>query len=161
MASNAEELIADSTLTYLEPRKDSQHDDHLGWQIPLDFADVSKPDEDESMIVTQLDAAPEQTQINQDFIDVEGLDSDIGHTAGPTKVEPESVTSFNSNHSSETSSSARVHESGKVAGAGGIFRGLRGQAPRYTEPTEMDDDDSDVSDQGARYGLFAISRHAR
>lgn len=149
MASNAEEFIADNALTSFGSRKDSQYDDHLGPQSPPDFADVLQPDEDESMIVTQLDAAPGQTQI-QDFIDVEGFDSDIGHTPAPTKVEPESDTSFNNNHSSETSSSARVHGSGKVAGAGGIFRGLRGQAPRSTEPTEIDDDDSDVSDKGAR-----------
>ena len=50
----------------------------------------------------------------------------------------------------ETSSPARVHGSGNVTGAGSIFGDFRGQASRFTEPTEIDDDDSDVSDEGAR-----------
>lgn len=54
------------------------------------------------------------------------------------------------NHSSEISSSARGHGSGKITGAGGIFSGFRGQAPRFSNPTDIDDDDSDVSDEGAR-----------
>ena len=239
MASNAEELIADSTLTSLDHGKDGQCDDQLGPQVSLDVAGVPKPDEPNLMMMTQLDAAG-QTQI-QDFIDVEGLDSDIGHTVAPTQVEPESntrleytpktiikqedplsnggifasnletqtinlcesdgdqdiidveehsnlrvkteesgvpfvrtgmggaiinlsdsektevhepslkhtpsVQRISNDHSSETSSPARVHGSGNVTGAGGIFRGFRGHTPRFTE---IEDDDSDVSDKGAR-----------
>ena len=242
MVSNAEELTADRTLTSLDHGKDGQYDDQLGPQVSLDVAGVPKPDEADSMMMTQLDTAG-QTQI-EDFLDVEGLDSDIGHTEAPTQVEPKSNTRLEytpdtimkhqdplsnggifasnletrttdlceynrdhdimdieedsdlrvkteeseapfvwtdmggdnidlsdpektevhepslkhtpsvqriiNNHSSGTSSSARVHGSGNVTGAGGFFRGFRGHAPRFTEQTEIEDDDSDVSNKGAR-----------
>ena len=263
MASDAEELLAHSALTSPEPGKDSQYDDHLGTQIPLDIADFPKPDEAD---LVQLDTAAGQSQIyqsdfannenhdkvstamipqrNKDIINIGNIDSDVGDTSAPAKIGPQSNTSSkdapstiikqedpisdvrihdlkfepqvidlcesdgdqdamdveedshlrikteesdvpfpwtdmgsdiielsdsnqeempelsskemrslrrtSSNHSSEVSSSPRVHASGNVTGAGAIFRGSRGQALNFTEPTNIDYDDSDISDQGAR-----------
>ncbi|KAL8793682.1 MAG: hypothetical protein Q9195_003731 [Heterodermia aff. obscurata] len=179
MAPDAEQLMVDSTLTSV----DSQYDDHLGTQIPLDIADIPGPSEDD-LVMETLDAADGQTtQVidlcksdgAQDAMNVEDdsdlrvkteesdvpfvwtdMGSDIIELSDSNEEEVQEMSltqmrssrSSSNNHSSEVSISARGHGSGKITGAGAIFRDFRGQAPRLTEPTDIDDDDSDFSDRG-------------
>ena len=86
--------------------------------------------------------------IGSDIIELSDSSQTEVQELSPTPMRSVRWTSNNSN--SEISSSARVLESGKVTGAGRIFGGFRGKAPQFTESAEIDDDDSDFSDKGAR-----------
>ena len=131
----------------------------LGSNFETQVIDLCETDEDQNAMNVEKDS---NSRVKTEESDVPFVWRDIGsdiielsdssqkevQELSPTQMR--SVRRTSNNSSSEISSSARVLESGKVTGAGRIFGGFRGKAPQFTESAEIDDDDSDFSDKGAR-----------